>query len=143
MSIELPAPPVTGECAACHTEMLGTDAAHICPDCGSVHHADCWADNHGCATFGCGQAHALAPQSEGDANSNHDVVAPRDAHKTPVEIAGLTLAGLAGLVTFGLPALGAGAWMISRKRTVPGAIGVAAGVAGIVVSGVWWLGWLR
>jgi hypothetical protein len=25
----------------------------VCPGCATAYHADCWAENHGCATYGC------------------------------------------------------------------------------------------
>jgi predicted RNA-binding Zn-ribbon protein involved in translation (DUF1610 family) len=143
MSIEPPAPKPLGECAACHTDIASTDATHTCPDCGTAHHADCWTDNQGCATYGCGQVNALA--------AKEDIVEEQPAVEghatagrvTPVEIAGLTLAGLFGLIAFGVPALLAGGWLLARKRFVSGAIGVMLSVVGVLTSGVWWLGWLR
>jgi hypothetical protein len=39
-------------CAYCQTAMNRPTAAR-CPDCGAVHHQDCWQDNGGCAVLGC------------------------------------------------------------------------------------------
>jgi predicted RNA-binding Zn-ribbon protein involved in translation (DUF1610 family) len=141
LTIEAPKPKSLGECAACHSEIIAGEATHTCPNCHAVHHEDCWTDNHGCATYGCGAAVAADVHEPLDAPPVELDVA--DSIVSPVEIAGVTLTGLAGLISFGVPSFAAGGWLLMKRRMLAGGIALLLGVAGVVVSGVWWLGWLR
>lgn len=42
-------------CPFCKTEIKVGDEVKICSDCGIPHHLNCWTENRGCTTFGCGQ----------------------------------------------------------------------------------------
>ena len=44
-------------CPFCKTEIREGEALKVCPACGIPHHESCWAENHGCTTFGCSQQH--------------------------------------------------------------------------------------
>jgi hypothetical protein len=48
-------------CAICMSAIDAGDAMHVCPDCASPYHADCWTDNGGCAVYGC----SSVPKTEG------------------------------------------------------------------------------
>jgi hypothetical protein len=39
-------------------EILGAEATRACPECNSIFHEDCWAENRGCAVYGCPQVPA-------------------------------------------------------------------------------------
>ncbi|MCF0132967.1 MAG: DUF2628 domain-containing protein [Blautia sp.] len=41
-------------CPYCKTPFKDDDEIVICSDCEMPHHKDCWVDNQGCTTFGCG-----------------------------------------------------------------------------------------
>jgi len=40
-------------CGVCQTAIAESETVGPCPSCGAVHHADCWTENGGCATYGC------------------------------------------------------------------------------------------
>jgi len=40
-------------CAICRTPLAGDEPVEPCPACQAPYHADCWADNGGCAVYGC------------------------------------------------------------------------------------------
>lgn len=48
-------------CAICMTAVAPEDAATPCRSCGAEYHAECWADNGGCAIYGCN----MVPKTEG------------------------------------------------------------------------------
>ncbi len=55
-------PPESGaRCAICQTPVAAGDAVEACPACAAPYHADCWADNGGCAVYGCSRV----PKTEG------------------------------------------------------------------------------
>lgn len=43
-------------CPICCTPFAEADEIKICPDCRTPHHVECWDDNRGCSTYGCGSA---------------------------------------------------------------------------------------
>ncbi len=47
-------------CPYCRFPLKEGAPAHACDSCGSVHHAECWADGGGCAVFGCAAAGTAA-----------------------------------------------------------------------------------
>ena len=47
-------------CAVCQSPLDPGEADVACPDCGSRYHTGCWAENCGCAVYGCPQV----PRSE-------------------------------------------------------------------------------
>ncbi len=40
-------------CSICRKGILLGDLIHICPNCQSVYHEDCWKNEGGCVTFSC------------------------------------------------------------------------------------------
>lgn len=56
-----PEPPVTpipdqadrAACPYCHSSLVSGADGRACPECGAVHHAECWRANGGCAITGC------------------------------------------------------------------------------------------
>jgi hypothetical protein len=43
-------------CAICQTPLLSSGiATHDCPGCNTFYHDDCWAENKGCAIYGCSE----------------------------------------------------------------------------------------
>lgn len=40
-------------CPFCRTEIKADDETITCKLCDTVHHLNCWNENHGCTTFGC------------------------------------------------------------------------------------------
>jgi hypothetical protein len=50
-------------CSLCHTGFDATADSRRCDECGAVAHADCWAENGGCGTYGCSHAPKPVQQS--------------------------------------------------------------------------------
>jgi hypothetical protein len=50
-------------CPVCQTQIAGGEHVRSCDSCGQVHHAECWNEVGGCATYGCPNAHH-APKSQ-------------------------------------------------------------------------------
>lgn len=40
-------------CPYCRTRISKDEIYVICPECGTMHHRDCWNENDGCTLFGC------------------------------------------------------------------------------------------
>jgi predicted RNA-binding Zn-ribbon protein involved in translation (DUF1610 family) len=40
-------------CAICQSPINDGEAQTACPGCGAPYHAECWAENGGCAIYGC------------------------------------------------------------------------------------------
>ncbi|MBN1673661.1 MAG: hypothetical protein JXR37_21620 [Kiritimatiellae bacterium] len=51
-------------CAICQTAIAPGEETAKCPECGTAYHADCWADNHGCAVYGCPKVPPTEGRSE-------------------------------------------------------------------------------
>ena len=80
-------------CPYCSAEIGKSEATHKCASCNSKHHAECWAENEGCATPGCQEAPAITavqptpgapptaadPQITGGAQPSPDVMPPLPA----------------------------------------------------------------
>ena len=49
------------QCGVCHAAIGPGDGLTSCPECDTTYHAECWAENHGCSTYGCGQVDVLNP----------------------------------------------------------------------------------
>lgn len=41
-------------CSYCHYPIKPSQDVHECPACKIIHHAECWTENGGCTTYGCG-----------------------------------------------------------------------------------------
>lgn len=50
-------------CNLCHLSLLAGDIPHICPECHSPSHDECWQENGGCGTYGCSHAPELSKQA--------------------------------------------------------------------------------
>jgi hypothetical protein len=173
-AVEPPAPPrfnapAAAEpnvlCGACQSEINEGEETTNCPDCGVSFHADCWMENRGCSSYGCKQVGALEPKpadvdgltslelepDSGEAAST--TAGPRMEPSVEWDYLILPVAlvsSLVGLLTFGIPALlaGAGAYVyrkrarsMSHPQMVLAAIAIscAAAVAGFAISWYWWL----
>lgn len=53
---------MTEACPYCRAKVLAEDSSVACEGCGTVHHADCYAENGGCTIFGCSKAPADEPK---------------------------------------------------------------------------------
>jgi TM2 domain-containing membrane protein YozV len=49
-------------CPYCRTNIGAEDEPMICEGCGTVHHANCYAENGGCTIFGCSKAPGDEPK---------------------------------------------------------------------------------
>lgn len=49
-------------CPYCRTAIGAEDTPVACEGCGTVHHADCYAENGGCTIFGCSKAPGDEPK---------------------------------------------------------------------------------
>ena len=52
----------TGKCPFCLWVIAPGEQSVTCEHCSTTYHAECWAENSGCATFGCA-AWSQMPQS--------------------------------------------------------------------------------
>jgi len=62
-SYQIPAGQTSTTCPICQTAIQPQEAAIDCPDCGQVHHRECWVEVGGCATYGCPQVPALEKEA--------------------------------------------------------------------------------
>jgi hypothetical protein len=60
------APGIGATCPICQSLIAGTEFVVTCPQCGQIHHCECWAEVGGCGTYGCKQAPALEKAPETD-----------------------------------------------------------------------------
>jgi hypothetical protein len=90
--LELAAPSATAPgaasepciCGVCHAAIGGSDVMTPCPSCGLKFHDECWAENRGCAAYGCSQVGILgtsdnstdhqSPALETEDNAEHSAV---------------------------------------------------------------------
>lgn len=54
------APNSTLQCAICQSQIANGESAVRCDACSVVHHAECWREVGGCASYGCRNAPTLA-----------------------------------------------------------------------------------
>ena len=154
-AVEKPAPavePPAGrrpQCGVCHSPIGGGEALTTCPECDTTYHAECWAENLGCSTYGCGQVDALnlvappvepvttadpLPPIEGE---HDDPDRPPTPWEWVVVLASLVAAAV-GVVAFGVPPLAVAAVaaaMLARRRpdTRAGLLIAAIAIAAIGV----------
>jgi hypothetical protein len=144
------------DCAICLSKVTDADEQHVCESCGAVYHAECWTDNCGCAAYGCKQVNVLSSDHHKtgtaepiDDEMELDDLATGVPGKVPWDAAlmgAATVGTVLGLLSFGVPALLVmlfSLWYMLRRRTawVAGAVflSLIGLVAGVMVSGLWWL----
>ena len=145
---------VIGTCSVCNWPIHAGEPTTQCPSCQLLFHAECWHDNAGCSAYGCPQVGALAdapappPQLDPEPHES-----PPQPHHGPWEytlLAASVFGALAGLLSFGAPALLALVFglLLRRRRGLPERPGIyylclgiaAAGLlAGVPVSYLWWI----
>lgn len=47
-------------CLICQCPLEPGETTSTCPECQAQYHSDCWAENHGCAVYGC----TMVPETE-------------------------------------------------------------------------------
>ena len=152
------------QCGVCHSAIGVAEPLTTCPECDTTYHAECWAENYGCSTYGCGQVDALNPNAAAKppavtpdpaAAAPHTVTPPRtdpyddddddEAAAPPVQpwvvVLAAVVASAIGLVTFGVAPAAVAVWAgftIARRR--PGTrvawllAALALGLIGILVG---------
>lgn len=157
-------PRVAVECAACHTTIEPDERLHVCEECGAQMHQTCFAELGGCSTYGCGKvkhdspadSHGTAPTESAlddlgkppapsDFGATTSTTAPRDSIRYRLAQCGLVV--LAGLPTFGVPAIAFAAYRlvtsspsIGALRFVYSLVSFLGGAIGFVTSAYIWLG---
>jgi pSer/pThr/pTyr-binding forkhead associated (FHA) protein len=143
------------DCSICLSKVTSEDEQHACESCGAVYHVECWTDNCGCAAYGCKQVNVFANDhhATGSAAPGAEEVELEDlsepSNKVPwdaVLVGAATVGTILGLFCFGGTALlvvmfATGYLLRRRTKWVWGALllALAGFVAGVVVSGLWWL----
>jgi hypothetical protein len=100
-------------CPYCQTAIQASEKVFECPDCGMPHHAECWAENGGCTTFGCADMpKPRRPASVSvDVADDHEIVKGHLSIQTPgvitilFTLVGLLVGILLGSGTFFIAAL--------------------------------------
>lgn len=157
-------PRVAVDCAACHTTIEPNERMHVCEECGAQMHQTCFAELGGCATYGCGKvkhdspfdSHSTAPTESAldelaksplasEPTTSSNTIIQRDSIRFRLAQCGLFV--LAGLPTFGIPAIAFAAYRlvthspsIGPMRFVYSILTFAGGAIGFVTSAYWWLG---
>jgi hypothetical protein len=54
-----PVAPGGASCPICQTAIGPDEPLQACPECGQVHHRECWVEVGGCGTYGCKHAPSL------------------------------------------------------------------------------------
>jgi hypothetical protein len=139
------------DCGVCHSPIKVGESETTCPECDSTFHSSCWAENHGCSTYGCGQVNAIAPlniqrAAESDAQRDMEEAIPRPFPWDFLLLGAAAISIPAGALAFGVPGLfvaAAAALRVKRanRRGVVWAalaLGLVAVVVGVVASLFWW-----
>lgn len=66
-------------CPVCRWAVEPGDLTTRCGECGLTYHAECWAENRGCATFGCAEVGALERPAGATGGVAADGIAAGDA----------------------------------------------------------------
>src|SRR5437879_5343085 len=53
-------------CPICQTPIAVHETSKSCPECGEVHHQECWDEIGGCAIYGCKAAPATEKQPDSE-----------------------------------------------------------------------------
>ena len=76
---ERPAVARRPQCGVCHAAIATAERLTTCPECDTTYHGECWDENYGCSTYGCGHVNALDPSAPRAVAPPADVdVAPAD-----------------------------------------------------------------
>lgn len=51
-------------CPYCQSIIHHNEETIICPECNTVHHRECWDENHGCTRFGCKMSNQVSLRDE-------------------------------------------------------------------------------
>jgi hypothetical protein len=130
---------------------LSGEKTTSCPSCKHIYHADCWAENRGCAAYGCDQVDILGgPEDTAPISQAVEDDAPTNAqHHWPLLLLASSLfAAVLGMFTFGLTALVTslidGIYLVrtrQHRKLAAGAllVSLVGLAAGIVFSYSFWL----
>jgi len=77
----------TAACPYCRGKISEEDQSLACEGCGTLHHADCYAENGGCTIFGCSKAPADEPKLSVSTPDLAAVSAPAQAIVTETRVA--------------------------------------------------------
>jgi hypothetical protein len=149
------------QCGVCHSAIGAGEPLKSCPECDTTYHAECWAENFGCSTYGCGQVDALNPKPKtpkdpgmvapasmmGTSGSTEAFEPPAAESAVPsaqwewLTVLATLVASAVGALAFGVPALLMGvvaAVMLVRRK--PGTrvelllLALAIALVGIVIG---------
>jgi len=83
---ERAAPGRRAQCGVCHAVIGTGESLTTCTECDTTYHAECWTENYGCSTYGCGQVNLLNPDpaSKPVPRATSVVVTPATALTKPV-----------------------------------------------------------
>lgn len=73
-------------CAICQTSIDGGAAVGRCPACEAPFHTECWAENGGCATYGCAHMPETVKAEEATAVQTHWGEEEKDCPRCAVRI---------------------------------------------------------
>jgi hypothetical protein len=143
---------VLRECGICQSSIYPNETTHPCPKCGLVFHAECWADNFGCAAYGCEQVNALAPREDPAAAKPLPPPIVDAIEPLPwsfLLLGAATIALMISALTYGVPSLLVGAlsgWRLWKKhhlrdRPLVWAAGLSllGLISGPLISRIWWV----
>jgi hypothetical protein len=98
---------VLRECGICQSAIFPDEATTTCPKCNLTFHAECWAENLGCASYGCDQVNALKPrEADPEAPSALFQPIPQAIERLPWNFVLLGAAAISialSSLTFGIP----------------------------------------
>ncbi len=148
---ERPADAVVAEaatCGVCLTVVEDQDTRHVCGGCGAIYHADCWAENLGCAAYGCKQVNVLSPDFVPVVEQNDetpDLPVEPQRHWDGGLLGASAVASLLGALAFGVLAAGtavlAGVYLQRRRSGLALAallVSLVGLAGGVVVSYLYW-----
>lgn len=146
------------DCAACHTTIDPNQRMHVCEECGAQMHYDCHLELGGCSTYGCSKVRHADHDDAGEATesafdeittgaSAESVAASEEVRESiPFRFAQCGLMILAGLLTFGIPAIAFAAYRlvtVDRRmgpmRFVYSLLCFVGGAIGFFVSARLWI----
>jgi hypothetical protein len=161
--VERAAPGRRAQCGVCHAVIGTGEALTTCPECETTFHAECWTENYGCSTYGCGHVNVLNPDPttkpvapaplpatevvtataeepppESD-DDDDDAVPPSPQMQWEwVTVLAALVASAVGVLAFGVPPLAVAVvagWMIARRRPDT-RVGLLVAAIAVAVVGV-------